>query len=210
MTPVLLERLGTDDVLLLDEAHALGVCGEHGSGLARRGSNDERIVIVGTLSKAFGCAGGFIAGPADFIELAINTARTFIFDTAMPPALACAALAALHAIEEGNALRARLAANIERVAEGLRGIDGFSHLPGSPILPLILGDAGKAVNVSAHLLEHGIYAPAIRPPTVPQGTSRVRLTIRADHTGADIASLLHALEDASLEAVPSSVETDVP
>jgi 8-amino-7-oxononanoate synthase len=195
--PAMLERLGENDVLILDEAHALGVHGERGSGLASA-YDDERIVIIGTLSKAFGCAGGFIAGHAAFVDLAINAARTFVYDTAMPPAIARAARAALHAIIEGDDLRARLATNIDLVATGLRRIAPSWELSNAPVLPLLLGDTQRALDVSAHLLKHGVHAPAIRPPTVPPGTSRLRLTIRADHTEAEIAVLLRALESAQL------------
>lgn len=193
--PALLDRLGDDDILILDEAHALGVCGERGSGCAGA-YDDERIIIIGTLSKAFGCVGGFIAGRGDFIDLTINTARTFMFDTAMPPAMARAARAALHAIAHGDALRARLDTNSRRVLAGLRRINPLWDVPGGPIVPLILGDAQRALAASAHLMERHIYAPAIRPPTVPSGSSRLRVTVRADHTEAQIAALLRALEDA--------------
>jgi 8-amino-7-oxononanoate synthase len=201
--PALLECLGDDDILILDEAHALGVCGERGSGCASA-YDDERIVIIGTLSKAFGCVGGFIAGHGDFIDLTINTARTFMFDTAMPPAIARAARAALHAIEQGNALRARLDTNKERIFAGLRRIDPSWNVSNAAIVPLMLGDAQRALTASAFLLARQIDAPAIRPPTVPSGSSRLRITLRADHTEAEIASLLRALEDMPLHPLLSS------
>jgi len=201
--PALLERLGDDDILILDEAHALGVYGERGSGCASA-YDDARIVIIGTLSKACGCIGGFIAGRSDFIDLTINTARTFMFDTALPPAIARAARAAVHAIAQGDALRARLDANIERVQAGLRSIDPSWEARDAPIVPLILGDAQTALEVSAYLLERRIYVPAIRPPTVPPGSSRLRITIRADHTEAQISALLRALEDAPFHTLHSS------
>jgi 8-amino-7-oxononanoate synthase len=188
----LLEQLKDEDLLLLDEAHALGIHGAHGSGLASA-YDDERIIILGTLSKAFGCAGGFIAGPHDFIEAAINTARSFIFDTAMPPGIACAARAALRAIVDGDALRARLSGNITRLVGGLHCLDSSRRYPHAPIISLIIGDTRQAIATSTTLRNANVHAPAIRPPTVPTGASRIRLAIRADHTEAEIMALLEAL-----------------
>jgi 7-keto-8-aminopelargonate synthetase-like enzyme len=195
--PALLDALGEDDLLLLDEAHALGICGEHGSGLASA-YDDERIIVLGTLSKAFGCAGGFIAGPRAFIDAAINTARSFIFDTAMPPGIARAARAALQAIIEGDALRARLAENIARVRGEIEDLPRTRGCPPSPIVPLIIGEAQRTVEISAYLREANIHAPAIRPPTVPPGSSRIRMVVRADHTEDEITTLLRALRTAPL------------
>jgi 8-amino-7-oxononanoate synthase len=191
----MLERLGPGDVLVLDEAHALGIYGQRGSGLASA-FDDERIVIVGTLSKAFGCAGGFVAGTSEVIDLLISTARSFIFDTSMPPPLAAAARAALEAIVQGEALRGALQANVQRLCRGLRAIDRFGGLREAPIIPLIVGDARSALDLGEHLRAQGIFAPAIRPPTVAQGQSQIRLVVRADHTASEIAALLCALASA--------------
>jgi len=181
-----------DDVLLVDEAHALGVAGPRGAGLAA-GILDERIVILGTLSKSLGSQGGFVAGPAALIELLINAARSFIFDTALAPALAAAARAALKVTIEGDALRASLHANVARLQSGLRerGYEAGDHR--SAIVPVVLGEERAALDAAQHLRAAGITAPAIRPPTVPAGTSRLRFSVRANHTPADIDALLEAM-----------------
>jgi 8-amino-7-oxononanoate synthase len=190
-----LKGLDPRDVLVLDEAHALGVYGAHGSGVASD-YGDERIVIVGTLSKAFGCAGGFVAATGEIIELLISTARTFIFDTSMPPPIAAAARVALQAIVHGDALRAALNANVTRLCAGLRTIDRFARVQETPIIPLSIGDARDALDLAEHLHRHAIFAPAIRPPTVPAGQSQIRLVVRADHTAVEIDALLCALAKA--------------
>ncbi len=192
--PALLAQLGPSDILLVDEAHALGMLGARGAGLAAA-LDDARIVVIGTLSKAFGCAGGFVAGAADVIELLISTARTFIFDTSMPPAVAAAADAALAQIIAGEDLRGALRANVAALCEGLRerGIDAAPRA--TPIVPIALGSAERAVVIGEALLAAGIFAPPVRPPTVPVGTARIRLSVRADHSASDITRVLAALEN---------------
>lgn len=186
--------LNAGDVLLLDEAHALGVAGPQGRGLASH-LQDERIVIMGTLSKAFGSQGGFIAGPATAIDLLVNTARTFIFDTALAPPLAVAARVGLYLATGADDRRERLARNAALLSAGLlhMGLTG-AHL--GPIVPVLVGsnDAAKALEIK--LLEQHIYAPAVRPPTVPAGTSRLRLSVRSDHKERQIEQFLHALHQA--------------
>ena len=184
------------DVLLVDEAHALGVAGEHGSGLAPA-LRDERVVVIGTLSKALGASGGFVAGPADVIELLVNTARTFIFDTAMPAAIASAAACALQIVRsaEGDALRVQVHARASRVRDELRACGYDVRGDDGPIVPVVLGSEVAALQLARVLEERGIYAPAIRPPTVPPGTSRLRIVVRADHSDADIDLLLRAFRE---------------
>jgi|SRR5579872_3205033 len=181
----ILSELGDDDVLFVDEAHALGVTGREGAGLARN-LDDPRVIVLGTLSKAFGVHGGFIAGPARAIELLVNTARTFIFDTALPPAIALAARVALVEIRKGDDLRARLRENVSRLRTGLRE-SGIS-VPESPapVTSIVLGDEMRAVRASQRLMERGLAIPAIRPPTVPQGASCLRISVRIDHTNEAI------------------------
>lgn len=190
-----LEELGEDDVLLIDEAHALGAYGSRGAGVARA-FGDKRIVVLGTLSKGFGCAGGFVAGPNDVIELLISTARTFIFDTSLAPGIARAALCALRLIEAGEALRAALTSRVAHARAGLQAIGALAERTGGPIVPIMIGDQRRAMEVGRFLEARGIYAPAIRPPTVPAGTSRLRVTMRADHTDQEIDVLTGALGDA--------------
>ncbi|HLY03181.1 MAG TPA: aminotransferase class I/II-fold pyridoxal phosphate-dependent enzyme [Candidatus Cybelea sp.] len=183
----LLGRLREQDVLLLDEAHALGVAGPLGAGFARA-LDDPRVLVLGTLSKALGSLGGFVAGPATAIELLVNRARSFIFDTALPPSLALASRIALFLTRRGDDRRERLRANAARLRAALP--PGLAPTPGhvilsaveGPIVSIVLGSEQRALRVSEELLKHRIFVPAIRPPTVPPGTSRLRITIRADHT----------------------------
>ncbi len=192
----LVAGLHDGDVLVLDDAHAVGVTGAHGAGLAARFA-DERIIVVGTLSKALATAGGFVAGPSDAIALLASTARTFVFDTAPAPAVIAAAGAALAIARsaEGDALRNSAARLALRLRSGLRE-RGFVPTGGrddAAIVALVIGCEREAL-ACAHALERrGIFAPAIRPPTVPAGTSRLRFVVRADHTDADIDALLDAL-----------------
>ncbi len=183
----LLAQLGEDDILILDEAHALGVVGPQGAGIAA-GFDDPRVVIMGTLSKSFGCAGGFVAGPAPFIELLMSTARSFIFDTSLPPSLARAARVALELIRKGDARRGRLLALVARLKAAVPAITADG-----PIVPLHVGSRERALAYAAALRDRGIIAPAIRPPTVAPGDEQLRITIRADHTDAEIDRLATAL-----------------
>jgi 8-amino-7-oxononanoate synthase len=192
----LVVRLRDDDVLLVDEAHALGLSGKEGGGHAQI-FRDERLVVIGTLSKALGAAGGFVAGPTEVIELLTSAARTFIFDTAMPPALAAAAACALTIARgaEGDELRSRVRALSTRVRDELRGLGYDVRGEEGPIVPVVLGSESAALLCARGLEERGVYTPAIRPPTVPHGSSRLRITLRANHTEAEIDVLLRAMRD---------------
>jgi len=166
-------------LLVLDEAHAvLGPDLPNGLG--------AEILRVGTLSKTLGSLGGFVAGPAALVDLLVNRARSYIFTTASTPADTAAALAAVQILRsaEGEALVGRLRALVDRVR--------LSHP--SPIVPIVLGDEDRAVAASAALLERGLLVPAIRPPTVPPGSSRLRITLSAAHTDEDVDRLLVALD----------------
>ncbi len=188
----MLADLGDDDVLLIDEAHALGVTGPSGTGRAFALA-DPRVVVMGTLSKAFGAQGGFIAGPATLIELLVNQARPFIFDTAMPPAVALASRVALSLIRKADVARAQLHDNVRRLRAGLSAL-GYPTIDGpSPIVPVVLGSEERAVEIAGELERKRIYAPAIRPPTVPPGSSRLRLSVRADHQSEHIDLLVQGL-----------------
>jgi 8-amino-7-oxononanoate synthase len=177
-------------LLVLDEAHAV-----LGPSLPVALPDDLDIIRVGTLSKTLGSLGGFAAASGALASLVVNRARSYIFTTATTPADAAAALAAVGVLTgtEGAALVARLRAHVARVRPG--------H--GSPIVPIILGDDHVALAASASLLEHGFLVPAIRPPTVPIGTSRLRVALSAAHTPAQVERLLDALGALDTGALPA-------
>jgi 7-keto-8-aminopelargonate synthetase-like enzyme len=180
-------------LLVLDEAHA--VLGPELPALAGGGVDhrDVDVLRVGTLSKMLGSLGGFVAGPGRFVELLVNRARPYIFTTAPSPANAAAALAALGIVRspEGAARRRRLIDLVTRVSDSV-GVPGGPE-PRSPIVPVIIGDESRAVAASDHLLARGLWVPAIRPPTVPAGTSRLRVTLSAIHTDEQVDRLVTEL-----------------
>ena len=174
-------------LLCLDEAHATLVCGEHGGGAAEAaGVAHEVDVHVGTLSKAFGAHGGFVATSAPLKQLLISRGRAGIYSTALPaPVLAAASAALEHATP---ALRAQLRDNVDLFAQTAGLEPGGSH-----IVPIVVGDAAAALGASASLLRQGFHVPAIRPPTVPAGSSRLRIALSAAHSHAQITALSQAL-----------------
>ncbi len=179
-------------ILFLDEAHAVGVRGSGARGVAGELGLGDRIEIqMGTLGKALGVSGGYIAGSRVLIDFLINRARSFIFSTAPSPAVAAACRAALRIVQtaEGDALRGRLADNIALLASLLN----FPDLPPSAILPLILGSEERALGEAARLQEEGFFVPAIRYPTVPRNTARLRVTLSAAHTPGQVQALAAAL-----------------
>lgn len=182
--------------LMVDEAHAMGLYGEKRRGLAEEFGVAGRIEIqMGTLGKALGAAGGYICGSRALIDYLVNRARSFIFSTAPVPAAAAAATAAIHFIqsEEGQARRNQLWARVDQVKNGLVAA-GFVLPPvRSAIVPLVMGDEGRAVEAAATLREHGVFIPAIRYPTVARGQARLRLTVSAAHAAADVSQLVTAL-----------------
>ena len=185
--------------LMLDEAHATGLFGEQRRGLAEACDLASRVEIqMGTLGKALGAAGGYICGSRALIDLLINRARSFIFSTAPVPAAAAAATAAIRFVQsgEGEVRRALLWQQVDAAKNAV--INSGRVLPPvqSPILPLLIGDETDAVNAAAALREQGVFIPAIRYPTVAKGEARLRLTVTAAHTGADIAELQRALTTA--------------
>jgi 8-amino-7-oxononanoate synthase len=179
-----------DAVLVLDEAHA--VLGPEPSARA-----DCSVVRVGTLSKALGAVGGFVAGDRDLVDLCVNTSRSFIFTTASSPADTAAALAAVEIVTspEGDELRARLRDHVERLRPG--------HP--SPIVPVVLGTEAAALAASAGLMDQGLLVPAIRPPTVAEGTCRLRVALSAAHTPDEVDRLAVALDALDRDAVPEPV-----
>ena len=153
---------------------------------------------MGTLGKAAGVGGAFVAASAEVIETLICRARSYIFTTASPPAISCALLASLRLIEQGDALRQALFARIQQLRLGLQALTAASawRLPASlsAIQPLIIGPNEACLQLANALMEKGFWVPAIRPPTVPQGSARLRISLSAAHTPADIDGLLAALQ----------------
>jgi len=234
-------------MLLLDEAHAIGVLGESGAGLAEeiwgkarlerchperaervegsRRADDEKktpgtfFVRIGTLSKALGGVGGFVAASQEGIDLLVNRARPFIYTTALPPAACEAAREALRILRTEPERRARLHALARRLrtrlaeegfdvgtgdasdaaaSEGRRAVTEKmpEERPPTPIVPIVIGDADRAMALAAALLDRGLFCPAVRPPTVPPGTSRLRVSLTAGHTEEDVERLVAALVEA--------------
>lgn len=168
--------------VMIDEAHAMGIFGDAGGGLAAaRGVGDGVHVRMGTLGKALGSYGAFVAGSRALIELLVNRARSYVFSTALPPAVVGAAAAAVRIAREDRSRRERLWRHARRLHEGL-GAAGLQLEPlESPIVPVILGESRVALSVADRAMQEGVWAPAIRPPTVPPGTARLRLTPIATH-----------------------------
>jgi len=186
-----------DAWLVVDEAHATGVFGEHGGGLVEElGLAQDIDVQIGTLGKALGSMGAFVAGSRLLVDWLTNTARSLIYTTALSPPAVAAALAAVKVVRSDPARRQRLWTNTEQMRSGLvdRGFSlGSSR---SPILPLLVGDDARALTFSAELLKQGIFVPAIRPPTVPVGMSRLRIVPTASHSSADVDMALDAFASA--------------
>jgi 8-amino-7-oxononanoate synthase len=179
-----------DAWLYLDEAHGTGVFGESGAGLfeAERGHRAAgQVIQMGTLGKALGCFGAYVAGPRVLIDYLVNKARPFIYTTALPPATAEAALESLRLLHSKPELRADLWRRIGQVRAAGRPIQ-------SPILPILVGESKAALDLSRKLFEQGYWVSAIRPPTVPAGGARLRVTLSAEHRPEDVAGLLRALE----------------
>ena len=206
--PGLLEAAGRHDaVVILDEAHATGVLGRRGRGLAEacEALGHPRLIRTGTLSKAVGAAGGFVGGPRDLCDYLRHAAKSHIFSTALPPSVAAVAAANLRWIAgpAGRAARERLAGLATRLTRTLRGAFGVDRAPNDerrPIVPLIVGDPAAAVRASAALAELGFFVPAIRPPTVRRGTSRLRVSLSAAHPGEAADALADALIHLSKDA----------
>ena len=186
-----------DAWLVIDDAHGFGVLGPHGRGSLAHFNlpASPRILLMGTLGKAAGVGGAFVAGSATAIEYLLQKGRSYIFTTAAPPAIACALSKSLEIIRNGDALRASLMARIAQLRDGLAGLP-WALLPSlTAIQPLIVGDNEAAVALSGALWESGLWVPAIRPPTVPIGTARLRISVSAAHTETDIAQLIGALKE---------------
>ena len=189
--------------VMIDDAHGMGVHGPHGVGLVdpeRYGTGDVP-VLVGTLGKAFGTLGAFVAGEEELIETLVQRSRNYIYTTAMPSALASATLASLAIVRDEAWRREHLACLVERFRSNA-GTLRLALMPSAtPIQPLLVGDAERAVAISRRLEDQGFLVAAIRPPTVPKGTSRLRITLTAAHRLEDVDRLFEAL--ASVQCIGS-------
>ncbi len=182
--------------LMVDDAHGFGPLGSNGAGIVEHFglSIDDVPVLIGTLGKSFGTAGAFVAGSEALIETLIQFARPYIYTTSQPPALACATLKSLELLRTEHWRREHLRALIKQFRDGAQAIglelmDSFT-----PIQPILIGDSGRAVRLSQMLRERGLMVTAIRPPTVPAGSARLRVTLSAAHSEAQVQLLLEALE----------------
>ena len=185
-------------MLVVDDAHGFGVLGATGGGVFEAAglADAPDVVRIGTFGKAFGAAGAFAAADPDVVTLVLNRGRAFFFSTELSPAVAAAAREGVRIAREEPARRARCLAVAGRLATGLRerGVD--VTLPAAAIVPVIVGDAARAVAAGQRLLtEHGFLAPAIRPPTVPEGTSRLRLSASAALSDDDVDRAVAAVAD---------------
>jgi len=198
-----------DALLLLDDAHGFGVLGPQGRGsLAHFGLTgagaSRRVLYMATLGKAAGVAGAFIAGDELLVEWLLQKARSYIFATAAPPLLACAVRASLRLIQAEDQRREHLHSLIARLREGLTAAlagTPWTLAPSStPIQPLLIGRTDQALTAMEGLRARGLWVPAIRPPTVPEGTARLRIALSAAHTQADIDRLVQALAEVADEA----------
>ena len=186
-----------DAWLVIDDAHGFGVLGPHGEGsLAHfKLPAHSRILLMGTLGKAAGVGGAFVAGSQLAVEYLLQKARSYVFTTAAPPAVACALTQSLGIIRQGDALRANLFARIGQLRHGLADLPWQLMPSATAIQPLIVGANEAAVDLYTALWTRGLWVPAIRPPTVPAGTARLRISVSAAHSAADITRLIDALKE---------------
>ena len=180
-----------DCMVLVDEAHGTGVFGDRGGGLTESLKIQSELIQVGTLSKALGSLGGYVAGSAKLIDFLRNRAATWIYTTALSPADTAAAIAAIQIAKVEISLRQQLWQNVAIVKQGLTALGRSAIALDSPIMAINIGDIAQTLELANYLKENGIFAPAIRPPTVP--TARIRITLMATHTPEQIQSLLNCL-----------------
>jgi 8-amino-7-oxononanoate synthase len=185
-----------DAWLLVDDAHGVGVLGEQGRGaLSHFKLHSPRIIYMATLGKAAGVSGAFVAAEQIVVDTLVQHARSYIYTTASPPALACASLAALQLMEKEDWRRAQLQHLIAQLRSGLAGLKWRLLESSTPIQPLLIGANEQALAISTGLRARGIWVPAIRPPTVPRGTARLRISLSAAHSAADVAQLIDAVHE---------------
>lgn len=183
--------------VMVDDAHGFGPLGATGGGIVEQqgmGMDDVQ-VLVGTLGKAFGTSGAFVAGSDELIETLVQFARPYIYTTSQPPALACATLKSLELLRSEHWRREHLDALIKQFRDGAKAL-GLQLMDSStPIQPIVIGDSGRAMQLSQRLRERGILVTAIRPPTVPAGSARLRVTLSAAHSAAQVDLLLSVLAE---------------
>jgi 8-amino-7-oxononanoate synthase len=193
-----------DARMMVDEAHGTGAIGPAGRGaVAEAGLEDEVDVIVGTLGKALGSYGAYVCCDSQIAKYLINTARTLIFSTALPPPAVAAAMASLELLREQPRRVEKLQRNAAVLRESLAARGLAVPGAGTQIMPVIVGDAGEAVRASERALERGVFAQAIRPPTVPAGSSRLRLTVMASHTRSELREAAHVLANCVTASAPA-------
>lgn len=184
-----------DCILMIDEAHALGVFGKNGRGVAEFLNVEDKIDIsMGTLSKAVGCLGAYIAGNLNLIDYLRNKARSFIYTTSLPSGIIAGCLASLDIIIKEPELRKRLWGNVKYVRDGIKNLGLNTLNSTSQIIPIIIGDEEKTIKISKTLFDRGLFIVAIRPPTIPKGTSRLRISISSAHTKEHLDKLLETLK----------------
>ena len=184
-----------DCLLLVDEAHGTGVIGEHGRGACElTGSESEHVIRVGTLSKAIGAVGGFVAGSNELVDYLWNRARTQVFSTSIPPSLCAAAHEGFEIIHREPERRSALHERVLQLRTPLERAGVLaSQSEVTPIVPIVIGEPLKTMTIAKSLEEAGLLVGAIRPPTVPRGTSRLRISLSAEHTEGGVDRLVHAL-----------------
>ncbi|MBK8522942.1 MAG: 8-amino-7-oxononanoate synthase [Betaproteobacteria bacterium] len=200
--PALLELAERHDAwLVIDDAHGFGVLGENGRGslshfglVTKTQPANKRVILMGTLGKAAGGSGAFVAADSLVIEWLLQRARTYIFTTAASPIMAATLLTALDCIINADAARDKLMQRIAQLRSGLEDTRWRMLRSETAIQPIIVGDNAECVRVAEALLERGLWVPAIRPPTVPKGTARLRVSLSATHTEAHVAALVDALK----------------
>lgn len=182
-------------MLMIDDAHGTGVLGKNGRGTVEHlGIKNPDIIQMGTLGKAIGTFGAYAAGSKKLIDYLINKARPFIYTTALPPVICSASIAAIDIIEKQPQIRKELWDRVKYFRKGLKNA-GIETSGETHIIPIIIGNAKKAVEISKELFEKGIFAQAIRPPTVPEGTSRLRITLMANHEWDDLKYALDCIKE---------------
>lgn len=186
-----------DAWLYLDDAHGFGVLGERGRGaLSDALRNSDRVIYLATLGKGAGVSGAAIAAHQAVVDWLVNRAHTYVYTTATPPVIAAALTESLKQIAAGDERRMRLRRHIERVRAELAALDRWILMDSTtPIQPLLIGDSAAAIQVARQLQERGLLVPAIRPPTVPRGTARLRISLSAAHADEDVGRLIGALHE---------------